>query len=898
MSPRQNWWNCSVADVISHLGSNEEGLSQQEAQQRLHNYGFNRLPEAKQRSWLNRLLAQFNNALIYVLIVSASITALLQHWLDTTVILGVVIINAVIGLIQEGKAEKALNAIRALLSPQALVRRNSETHIIEAAELVPGDIVQLQPGDKIPADLRLLKVRELHIDEAILTGESQAVVKSDQPDTVAAPLAERFSMAYSGTLVTSGTGVGIVTSTGANTEIGRISGLIGEVKSISTPLLRQVARFAGWLSAITILLAAATFCFGWLGRNYSATDMFIAAVGLAVAAIPEGLPAILTITLAIGVQRMANRHAIIRQLPAVETLGSVTVICSDKTGTLTRNEMTVTDVVLREEAYPVSGVGYEPKGNIGQSGVQVNGGAYPDLDLMMSACLLCNDATLQQNNQHWQISGDPTEAALITLAYKYGLISDTEKAEKPRLDEIPFASEYRFMATLHHDHHGHYFAIVKGAPEQIIEMCNQQRLNGEDQPFEPDWWLNQANELASNGKRVLAIAYLNFTTKPSALALDDISQGLTMVGLVGMVDPPRPEAIRAVAMAQSAGIQVKMITGDHTATAAAIGRQMQIGLDTDPVTGSDLEQLSDQALQQLAHERDVFARTSPEHKLKLVQALQAQGHVVAMTGDGVNDAPALKRAEVGIAMGCKGTEAAKQASRVVLADDNFASIVDAVEEGRVVYDNLKKAIMFILPTSGGEALSILAAIALGVVLPITPVQILWINMVTAVTLAMTLGFEPAESDVMKRPPRKPDAPLLSKLLIWRTCFVSILMVVTSFGMYLWYNQTGHGLNESRTIAVNVLVFCEIFYLLNTRVMQRHALSWSSLTSNIYLWYAIGILFLLQMAFTYSSYFQYLFQTSGLTLISWLHIISSTLLFFIIIEIEKYLLRRFTLTIVP
>ncbi|WP_163833758.1 cation-transporting P-type ATPase [Spartinivicinus ruber] len=897
MSPRQNWWHCSTSDVISLLSSNEqEGLSQQEVQKRLANYGSNKLPEAEQRSWFSRLLAQFNNALIYVLIVSAIITALLQHWLDTAVILGVVIINALIGVIQEGKAEKALNAIRALLSPQALVRRNSETHIIEASDLVPGDIVLLQPGDKIPADLRLLKVRELHIDEAILTGESQAAVKSDQPDTATAPLAERFSMAYSGTLVTSGNGVGIVTNTGVNTEIGRISGLMGEVESISTPLLRQVARFAGWLSAATILLAAATFCFGWLWRHYSATEMFIAAVGLAVAAIPEGLPAILTITLAIGVQRMANRHAIIRQLPAVETLGSVTVICSDKTGTLTRNEMTVTDVVLRGETYSVSGVGYEPEGSIGQAGMQVDTNHHPDLDLMMSACLLCNDATLQRHNQHWQISGDPTEAALITLAYKYGLISNNEKSDKPRLDEIPFASESRFMATLHHDHHGHYFAIIKGAPEKLIEMCSHQRLNGEDQPFDSSWWLTQANELANNGKRVLALAYHQFTSHPNELTLTDISEGLAMVGLVGMVDPPRPEAIQAVALAQSAGIQVKMITGDHTATAAAIGRQMQIGLNSDPVTGSDLEQLSDQALQQLVQERDVFARTSPEHKLKLVKALQTQGHVVAMTGDGVNDAPALKRAEVGIAMGCKGTEAAKQASRIVLADDNFASIVDAVEEGRVVYDNLKKGIMFVLPTSGGEALSILAAIALGVVLPITPVQILWINMVTAITLAMTLGFEPAETDVMKRPPRKPDEPLLSKLLIWRTCFVSLLMVVTSFGMYLWYRQSGHALNESRTIAVNVLVFCEIFYLLNTRVLQLPALSWRSLTSNRYLWVAIAVLLLLQIAFTYSGYFQYLFQTSGLTLISWLHILGGTILFFIVVEIEKYLIRKFTLSL--
>lgn len=884
------WHSQDIDTAARTLEADTQGLTGAEAQARVQRYGPNELKQVGGRSFLSRFGQQFRNALIYVLLGAAAVTALLGHWVDTGVILGVIVINAFIGVIQEGKAEKALSAIRQLLSPVATVRRDGQVQSVPAETLVPGDLVMLQSGDRVPADLRLVRGRELRVDESLLTGESVPVTKGLEPVAADAPLAERFGMVYSGTLVTSGAAAGLVVATGARTEIGRISDLLGTVETLTTPLLKQVNQFARWLALATLAITVVTFLFGWLWRDYALTEMFLVAVGIAVAAIPEGLPAILTITLAIGVQRMAGRNAIIRQLPAVETLGSVTVICSDKTGTLTRNEMTVTDLVTLSGRFSVSGVGYEPEGEILHEQTPVDVERQPDIQCLAQAALLCNDAALHHADGQWTLTGDPTEGALLSFALKCGLVSDFERAARPRLDAIPFESEHRFMATLHHDHEGHRFVFVKGAPERILEMCDRQRKQAQDEPLQRSVWEDRARELAESGKRVLALAYLDVAPDKSQIDFGDVTRGLTLVGLVGMVDPPRPEAIRAVASAQAAGIRVKMITGDHAGTAAAIGASMNIGAGREAVTGAMIESLDDAQLKDLVTRHDVFARTSPEHKLRLVRTLQSQNQVVAMTGDGVNDAPALKRADVGIAMGQKGTDAAKQAARIVLADDNFASIVHAVEEGRIIYDNLKKAILFILPTSGGQALSILAAVALGMMMPITPVQILWVNMVTAITLALTLAFEPAEMDVMKRPPRSPQEPLLSGFLVWRVLFVSLLMVVASFGVYLWYAQAGHSLELARTMAVNTLVACEIVYLFNTRVLSGPAWAWRSLSANRYVWVAISLLLGLQLMFTYAAPFQLLFDTRALELRDWALALSAALVLFAVVEGEKALLR--------
>ncbi|MFE8072226.1 cation-transporting P-type ATPase [Marinobacteraceae bacterium S3BR75-40.1] len=887
----QSWHSCSVNETLQHLDVSREGLSQKEAEQRLAEQGPNRLSADRGTSWLRRLGRQFNNALIHVLLASAVITLLLEHYLDMSVILGVVIINALVGLVQEGKAEKALAAIRDLLPQNALVRRDGQRQSLDAASLVPGDVVWLQSGDRVPADMRLLEVQECRVDEAILTGESMAVDKQTDPVAADAALADRSDMAYSGTMVVTGTATGVVTATGEHTEVGRISHLLGEVETLTTPLLRQMERFAGRLALATLVVSAGALLAGWLLRGYALEEMFLAAVGIAVAAIPEGLPPILTITLAIGVQRMAQRNAIIRELPAVEALGSVTVICSDKTGTLTRNEMTVTDIVSARARYRVSGAGYGPEGDVTvDDGERASPESAPAVDQAILAGVLCNDAALRHRNGDWLLSGDPSEGALLTLGMKWGLGLDQTHQHNPRVDAIPFESENRFMATLNRDHAHHHKVYVKGAPERLLAMCENQLDDGGETSLDRAFWEQAATALAGEGKRVLALACKPLAAEVEDLNYDDVQSGLTLLALFALEDPPRTEARESIARAREAGIRVKMITGDHAITAQAIGHGLQLGEGQQALTGQQLDQLDDRSFAEKARETDLFARTSPEHKLRLVMALQAGGEVVAMTGDGVNDAPALKRADVGVAMGHKGTDAARQAGRVVLADDNFASIVHAVEEGRIVYDNLKKAILFTLPTSGGEALAIIAAILLGVTMPITPVQILWVNMVTAVTLAIAIAFEPAEQDVMQRPPRAPDEPLLSGFLVWRVVFVAVAMVVASFGLFLYHEESGANVEIARTIAVNTLVMCEVVYLLNTRVLSLPALSPRSLMSNPWVWYAIGALMVLQVLFTYAPPFQHLFETRSLSLSQWAEVVLAALLVFAAVEIEKLWVR--------
>ncbi|WP_018937824.1 MULTISPECIES: cation-transporting P-type ATPase [unclassified Thioalkalivibrio] len=890
--PSLDWHALKTDEVLKRLEVDEHGLKSPDAEHRLQDVGPNRLPETARTGPIRRFLLQFHNVLIYVLIAAAIGTAFLGHWLDTGVILGVVLINAIIGHIQEGKAEKALDAIRQMLSPKAQVLRDGQRRSIPAEELVPGDIVYLQAGDRVPADLRLTGAHNMRIDEAALTGESVASEKQTAPVEPEADLGDRVSMAYSGTLVAFGQGRGVVIGTGADTEIGRISTMIGEVETLTTPLLRQIAQFGRWLSVAIGILAAATFAFGFWVRDYDLVETFLAAVSLAVAAIPEGLPAIMTITLAIGVQRMAARHAIIRRLPAVETLGSVTTICSDKTGTLTRNEMTVKSIVTTAAEYELTGVGYEPHGGITRDGQEADPESDPLLAEILRGILLCNDAEVYPKDDAWTMEGDPTEGALITAAMKGGLDPKLVNKEFVRDDVIPFESSYKFMATLHHDHEGHAFLFLKGAPERVLSLCSHQRTKDEDEPLDSEHWQQWMDDVAARGQRLLALATRRMEGHRRELEFGDIENGgLTLVAVCGIIDPPREEAIEAVAHCQGAGIRVKMITGDHGVTARAIADELGINTKGGVVVGHELDNTSDDDLKAIVQRVDVFARTTPEHKLRLVRAIQSHGDVVAMTGDGVNDSPALKRADVGVAMGLKGTEAAREASAMVLADDNFVSIANAVEEGRTVYDNLKKAIMFLLPSNGGLAFTIVAAILLGLTLPLTPVQVLWVNMVSAVTLGLALAFEPTEPGVMQRPPRPPNSPILSGFLLWRVSFVSTLLVAGAFGHFLWLEQQGAEHEFARTVAINTLVMGQLFFMLTSRSLLAPALSHASLVASRPALVAIGILIVLQSLFTYAPPLQLLFGTTAIGLEEWGRILVFGIVLFTFVELEKAFLRR-------
>lgn len=885
------WHQESVEAALQLQDSSRDGLGKAAVAERLARFGPNRLTPPQRNGPLKRFLLQFHNVLIYVLLGAAGVTAALGEWVDTGVILGVVVINGLIGFIQEGKAEKSLDAIRNMLSLHATVIRDGQRQEIAAEDLVPGDVVLLASGDKVPADLRLLETRNLRIEEAALTGESEPVEKNPAPVAAAAPIGDRNCMAYSGTLVVFGQGRGLVVATADHTEIGRIGRMLANVESVTTPLLKQMARFGQWLTIAILALAAFALGFGMLVHGYSAAQMFLAAVGIAVAAIPEGLPAIMTITLAIGVQRMAARHAIIRRMPAVETLGAVTVICSDKTGTLTRNEMTVQRLVTAERTLEVEGSGYGPRGGFSCDGRELALEDLPELEEIGRIALLCNDAVLREENGLWHLEGDPTEGALLTLGRKTGLDPRFQAEALPRIDVIPFESEHRFMATLHHDHTGHAFACIKGAPEEVMAMCSRQRQGGEDLPLDPTWWQARMEAMARAGQRVLALAFAPMPRGKTELEFADVQGGLTLVALAGIMDPPREEAVKAVAQCQGAGIRVKMITGDHAVTAQAIGAAMGIGSNGLALTGAQVEALDDEALRQAVRDTDVFARASPEHKLRLVQALQANGEVVSMTGDGVNDAPALKRADVGVAMGHKGTEAAKEAAEMVLADDNFASIAAAVEEGRTVYDNLRKAVIYVLPTSTGQAAMVLIAVLLGSTLPITPVQILWVNMVTAVTLSLAFAFERPEANIMNRPPRNPAEPLVNGFMLWRIGFVTLLMVLASFGLFLWEQHLGASVEVSRTVAVNALVVAEMFYLFNCRSLRDSILNRQGFLGNTLALQAIGGLFLLQLAYTYLPFMQALFHTAPIDAGAWLRIGLAGLLLLLVVEAEKAILKN-------
>ncbi|TQV70799.1 cation-transporting P-type ATPase [Exilibacterium tricleocarpae] len=892
-SPPSEWHHRSFAEALAVFGSNAEtGLANDDVHQRRSSCGPNRLPEPRRQGPLLRFLLQFHNVLIYVLLAAAGTTAVLGHWVDTGVILAVVVVNAVIGFVQEGKAEQALAAIRDMLAPKATVVRAGRRQTIAGEDIVPGDIVIVEAGDRVPADLRLLEVRGLKIQEAALTGESVAVDKAPDAVSPSAPLGDRQSLAFSGTMVAAGQGKGIAVATGAATELGRVSGLIAEVQPTTTPLIRQMAVFAKWLTLTILAISAAILLFGLTLADYSFSDLFMAVVGLSVAAIPEGLPAILTVTLAIGVQGMAQRHAIVRRLPAIEALGSVSVICSDKTGTLTKNEMTVASVATAKRLFAVSGSGYAPHGGFLLDGADIAAADYPLLIDLSRGALLCSEAELSGHDEEWTVIGDPMEGALLTLAHKAGLDPTFERRANPQTDAIPFDAQHRFMASLHHDHTGEAAIYVKGAPERLLQMCaHQRREDHSDEPIDLDHWHAQAHAVADRGQRVLAIATKKTRGDHQALVFDDVEDNLTLLGLVGLIDPPREEAVAAVAQCRAAGIQVKMITGDHAGTARAIARQLGLGNTDTVLQGTDIDALDGDALCRQATQVDVFARTSPEHKLRLVEALQHSGAVVAMTGDGVNDAPALKRADIGIAMGRKGTEAAKEAAEIVLADDNFATIAAAVNAGRTVYDNLKKAIVFLLPVNGGESLSLIIAILLGLTLPITPVQILWVNMVSSVVLAMTLAFEQSERGVMQRPPRRPDEPILSHFVVWRVALVSALFCGGIFGKFAFAQTQGASVEEARTIAVNTLVVMEIFYLFSVRYLNNPSLTLRGIAGTRPVLIAISAVTALQFLFTYAPFMEAFFDTRPLSLQEGLQIVAVGVALLLVLEFEKQMRHR-------
>jgi magnesium-transporting ATPase (P-type) len=888
-----------VPEVESELGTDVGGLTSEEARTRLAVAGPNVLPEPPRKPAILRFLAHFNDTLIYILLGAGAIKAIMGDWLDFWVIMAVAVINAVIGYVQEGRAETALAGIRGMLSSSAGVRRDGGWTTVAAADLVPGDVVRLAPGDRVPADIRLFQSFQLRIDESALTGESVPSSKGTDPVAPDAGVGDRASMAFSGTIVSAGQGRGIVTDTGAATEIGKIQALVGDAGSLATPLTKQLDDFGKKLTLVILGLAVVMLAIGRFLHGMPFADLISATIGFAVAAIPEGLPALVTITLAIGVQQMARRNAITRKLPAVEALGSVTTVCSDKTGTLTKNEMTVRRIVTPVGAYEVSGLGYQPEGRIspsagsglapgtGPDGARAAGG---DLAAVLSVATLCNDAHIVQSAEDgsWSLVGEPTEGALKVVAMKGGVRSDDAR----RLDVVPFDSANKLMATLNESADGARAVLVKGAPDRLLERSTSQRGASGRETLDIVRWEAVIADLSGGGLRVLAAARLPVDSSRDAVTLEEL-EGLEFLGVWGILDPPRPEAIEAIADCHAAGIRVKMITGDHAGTALAISREMGLVPDADArvLTGAELEAMSQEQLKAVVQDVDIYARTSPEHKIRIVRALQSRDEVVAMTGDGVNDAPALTRANVGIAMGIKGTEATKEAAEIVLADDNFATIRSAIREGRRIYDNLRKSVVFLLPTNGAQALVILVAIVFGLALPLTPVQVLWVNMVTALTLSLALAYEPAERGIMSRPPRPTGGSIVSVRELGFVLLVSLLIGGATLAVFYSVAATGVDLDYARTEAVAMLALGQLAYLFNCRFLGRSSLTADVLRGNPAVWWSALALLGLQLIYTYVPFMNDLFGSRPLAIWSWIPPVVLSIVIFLAVEALKALRRR-------
>lgn len=884
MSETPPAWHALPADeALQRLASSSAGLDRDEAARRLAADGPNRLTPARRRSLLRRLLDQFGNMLVLVLVGAAAVMALIGELLDAAVVGALVVVNALVGFVQEGRAERALEAVRRAVAPEASVVRGGEQRTIPAEQLVRGDLVALAAGSVVPADLRLVEARGLEIQEAALTGESAPVGKGCAPDPAETPLAERRGMAWAGTVVARGIGRGVAVATGDATEIGRIGRMLAQHDSRETPLSRQLSRFSRRLTVAILILAGIVFAIGEGLRDMGAIEMFRAAVGVAVAAVPEALPAILTIGMAVGVTRMARRRAIIRKLPAVEALGSVDVICADKTGTITRNQLTVRSAVTAEgRRYEVEGTGGEIGGGVQAAG-EGGGEDDPLLGELARGAACANDAALRREGDRWEAEGDPTDGALLIFAAKLGI--DPGCGGEGRIAEIPYEADQQYMASLNRDG-GEPTIWLKGAPEKVLDLCASAAGREGEAAFDRAAWDRMLEERAAEGERVLAVA-----RKRGGDRLDegDIEAGgFALLGLLGMIDPPRDEARESIATARAAGIEVKMITGDHPATARTIAAS--VGLEGRTITGPDLDALDEAAFAETARDAAIFARATPEHKQRLIEALQRQDKSIAMTGDGFNDAPALQKADIGVAMGGRGTEAAREASDIVLTDDNFASIVAAVHEGRTVYENIRKAVVYILPTSFGEAGLIILAVLLGQALPITALQILWINLVTEATLSVAIAFDPAEPDLMRRPPRRRDTPLISRFLIWRIGFVAGLMTLAGWLLFAHFLAAG-SVETARTVVVNGLVACEIGYLLNCRRLRQPVLGWRALTGNRMVLVSIAGVIALQLLFTYAGFMQALFGSVPLGWGEWGLVMSLGLLLFAVVEVEKWLTRR-------
>ncbi|EQA1665855.1 cation-transporting P-type ATPase [Enterobacter bugandensis] len=886
--PERPYYQQTVDETLSNIHSTLEGLSGTEASARLQQHGENALPQNKGKpAWL-RFLAHFNDVLIYVLLVAALLKLFMGHWVDMFVILGVAIINALIGHIQESNAEKSLQSIRNMLSSEAVVVRQGNHETIPTTALVPGDIVVIRAGDRIPADLRVIEAHNLRVEEAILTGESTVVEKNSDALSGELPLGDRYNLLYSGTTVSSGGGKGVVVATGGETELGHINQMMSDIEKHRTPLMVQMDKLGKTIFITILVMMVALFVFSLLFRDMPVSELVLSLISLAVAAVPEGLPAIISIILSLGVQAMARRKAIIRKLPTVETLGAMTVICSDKTGTLTMNEMTVKAVITADTTYRVEGDSYEPVGNIhpvdDPTPVSVTQGSL--LERYLRTIDLCNDSQLIKDEQGlWKITGGPTEGALKVLAAKIPLPPlETEMRSK-----IPFDSQYKYMSTLYRL--GEEEAIlITGAPDVLFRLCQYQQTNDGLQPFDQPYWEGKIEEYAREGLRMVAAAWKPAREGQRELDHPDLHDGVILLGIAGMMDPPRPEAITAIADCLQAGIRVKMITGDHPQTAMSIGQMLGIGNAASAITGRELEAMDDRQLSDAAQQYDIFARTSPEDKFRLVQALQSKQEVVGMTGDGVNDAPALKRADVGIAMGIKGTEVTKEAADMVLTDDNFATIASAVHEGRRVYDNLKKTILFVIPSNIAQALLIIIALLAGNLIPLTPVLILWMNMATSATLSFGLAFEAGEKNIMNRPPRKANLHVMDGYAIWRVVFVGLMIAISAFVLEAWLQPRGYSAEFIRTVLLQTLVTAQWFYMLNCRVNDGFSLS-KGLLANKGIWIVSGVLLALQLLIIYAPFMQMLFGTEALPFRYWVITFLIGFVMFLIVEAEKVLTRR-------
>lgn len=875
----------TATEVFAALDATPDGLSGEEAGRRLERFGPNRIDAVAGESPLKRFLRHFDDVLIYILLASAALKVAMGEWIDALVILAVAVINAVIGFVQEGRAEQALAGIRTLLSADAQVRRGGEWVSLPAELLVPGDLVRVSAGSKVPADLRLVEASNLRVEEAALTGEAEPSTKGVDPVAPGSGVGDRSSMLFSSSLVSAGQGVGVVTATGASAEIGRITTMLADIDAFDTPLTRQIAGFGKKLSLVIAAMAVVMVAIGKLLHQMPASELISASIGFAVAAIPEGLPALVTITLALGVQQMARRNAIIRKLPAVETLGSVTRICSDKTGTLTTNEMTVRTVVTAVGEYTVDGLGYDPAGAIRLRGAEVTPARHGDLSALVTVMSAVNDAVVSQTDGRWGLVGEPTEGALRTLGLKAGF----DPVSYPRTAVLPFDSEHKYMATANTTPEGHRVILVKGAPDRLLDRSASQLSASGTEPIDRAWWDAQVDVLSAQGLRVLAAA-----SRPAdhdGVDHDDLTD-LVMLGITGIVDPPRPEAIQAIATCHTAGIKVTMITGDHAGTATAISREMGIFDESTEaaVTGAELEAATDEQLRAIVNRTETFARTSPEHKLRLVKALQANGEIVAMTGDGVNDAPALKRADVGVAMGIKGTEVTKEAADIVLADDNFATIEHAVEEGRRINDNLHKSVLFLLPTNGAQSLVVLVAVLFGLAMPLDPVQILWVNMITAVTLSLALAYEPAEPDIMRRPPRPPNTPLVSVKYLPRLALASMLIAAATLTTYLVGRLMTGEIAVAQTWAVNTLALGQAAYLFNARFLRESSLRREAIGGNPRVWAVVGILVVLQIAFVYLPVLNSWFGSAPVGFFGWMIPLAFAVVIFVLMEVVKAMLR--------